>query len=173
MPGVVYLNPDWAALKEKLKREYRNNDSQTRFFRRDFLTDFLTQNQKARRTVEGLQEYITNYHMISEALLNAEGLNEQQQGLEYLKGLPRDMSERLIRECGIKLSRPSTYQYDMLRGKLLDIVEEMETSEKINNVVREQPIGALEAALKQEVTKPAKQTRSFSFSSSLSKTSRI
>ncbi|KAL1641529.1 hypothetical protein SLS58_006035 [Diplodia intermedia] len=137
-----YLRPNWSALKDKLKREYRNNDSQTRFFRREFLNEFLMQNQEARRTVEGLQDYITNYHMISEALLNAKSLSEQQQGLECLKGLPRDMSERLIRECGIKLSRPSTYQYDMLRGKLLDIVEEMETSEKISNVVREQPIGA-------------------------------
>ena len=104
---------------DKLKERYADKDKAQRIFTISWLE--LYKNIQRERGAD-LGEYITNYHNMSQKLVETRVISTFLQGTWFLQGLPEKIQEIVVRRAQVNVNKLETVEYRRMKK----IVEEVD-----------------------------------------------
>jgi hypothetical protein len=121
---------NWEELKKVLKEEYRQDDSLQQMMTLGFLRALQEKGCTAGTTV---RVYCRQYSYVSTTLVEKGILSHYSQCVGFLRGLPVQVREKIVRKHNIDLDRPETMSFK----KLLGSVQHQYTAERTNELLME------------------------------------
>jgi hypothetical protein len=99
-----FIAKDWPTFRREFLAYFREDDTEQRKYSKVYLQAFVSKNRKQGGDVK---RYLTQFDVISERIAKAQGFEDTERSLLLIRGLPKELRDKIIRKYDLDLQYPS------------------------------------------------------------------